>query len=379
MNADNLKPTLDMPISEPGRDARQAKPESNGPPNALQPPAERPATFTVNRSGPASPRPVFIVGCPRSGTTLLYDMIQSSGGFARVPFESDTFRILGPKFPNLASVKNRKSLLQFWLKSEEGVRSGLEQGDIEARVIAECRNIGEFLRIVMEAMCRKQGVGRWAEKTPDHALNIPLIRRFFPDSLIVHIIRDGRDTALSLANFKWISPYMWQRGSKRLSFGVYWKWIVRKGRSAGRALGRDYYELHYEDLVEKPRETLAPLGNFIGHDLDYDRIKQNGVGAVEKPYSSFKDHASSEKFDPVNRWKKRYSPEELARFEALVGDCLEETGYKLATEASNRRHTFSVRAVSCFYIAQLEFKHQMKFHTPLGRFAGWRPWHDARG
>lgn len=319
-----------------------------------------------------SARPVFIVGCPRSGTTLLYHMILSSGDFAGYPFESDTFRILGPKFPGLTFLRNRERLLEFWLRSENGARSGLDRSDIEPRVMRDCRNIGDFLRIVMEEMCRKQGVHRWAEKTPDHILCIPQIKRLIPDSLIVHIIRDGRDAALSLANFGRIRPFLWQTASKLLSFGVYWKWMVRKGRETGRKIGRDYYELHYEDLVEKPRETLAHLGDFIGHNLDYGRIAQVGVGAVSRPNTSFESLASLMGLSPVGRWKRQYSPEDLARFEALAGDCLEETGYSLATCPQQRRRSLSAAALSAVYVSQLEFKHQLKSHTPLGRLAGWR-------
>src|SRR5215469_7983176 len=138
-----------------------------------------------------SAKPVFVVGCPRSGTTVLYHMILSTGDFAGYPFESDTFRLLGPKFPGLSSLKNRKRLLQYWWRSSNGAQSGLERSDIESRVHRECRNIGDFLRIVMEEMCRKRGVGRWVEKTPDHLLSIPEIKRLIPDCLFVHIIRDG--------------------------------------------------------------------------------------------------------------------------------------------------------------------------------------------
>src|ERR1700746_116892 len=102
-------------------------------------------------------KPVFVVGCPRSGTTLLCDMIQSSGDFTYFPGESEAFTILGAKFPNLTSARNRKRLLEFWLRSENYARSGLERSDIEARILRECRDIGDFLRIVMEEMCRKQG------------------------------------------------------------------------------------------------------------------------------------------------------------------------------------------------------------------------------
>src|SRR5207245_2689577 len=109
----------------------------------------------------------------------------------------------------------------------------------------------------------------------------------------------------------------------------YWKWLVHKGRAAGQKVASDYYELHYEELVERPRETLVRLGDFMGHVLDYDRILQVGIGSVRRPYTSFE--SSAEGFSPVGRWKRQYTPGELANFEALVGDCLEETGYLLVT------------------------------------------------
>jgi hypothetical protein len=219
----------------------------------------------------------------------------------------------------------------------------------------------------MEEMCHKQGVHRWVEKTPDHALYISEIKRSIPESLIVHIIRDGRDVALSLAKYG-VRRFFWHGESELLSFGVLWKWMVRKGRAAGRKIGQDYYELHYEDLVAKPRETLDQLGDFIGHDLNYERILKVGIGSVSRPYTSF-PIASAGEFNPVGRWKKQYSPEELARFEALVGDCLEELGYPLSTPPRRGRRELSTAALQAFYVSQLEAKHWIKSRTPLGRFA----------
>jgi hypothetical protein len=224
----------------------------------------------------------------------------------------------------------------------------------------------------MEEMCRKQGVRRWAEKTPDHLLSIVEIKRLIPNALVVHIIRDGRDAALSLANFGRINPYFCKLGSELLSFGVYWKWLVQKGRAAGRTLGRDYYELHYEGLIENPRKTLSHLGEFIGHDLDYDRIAQVGVGSVSRPNTSFQNLPSPRNGSAVGRWRGQYSPEELAVFEALVGDCLVETGYSLATSPQQRGSALSVLGFWAFHLSQLELKYQLKSHTPLGRLAGWR-------
>jgi hypothetical protein len=272
----------------------------------------------------------------------------------------------------LTSSRNRERLLEFWLRSENGVQSGLHRSDIESRVHRECRNIGDFLRIVMEEMCRQKGVSRWAEKTPDHLLSIADIKRLIPDCLIVHIIRDGRDAALSLANFGRIQPYFFPFGSKLLSFGLYWKWLVRKGRAAGQKICQDYYELRYEDLMENPHETLAHLGRFIGHHLDYERIARTGIGSLSRPNTSFENSATVNGFNPVSRWKKQFPPEELSRFEALVGDCLEETGYSLATHSSQQYDSLFAAGFSAFHVSQLEFKYQLKSHTPLKRFAGWR-------
>jgi hypothetical protein len=61
---------------------------------------------------------------------------------------------------------------------------------------------------------------------------------------------------------------------------LFWKWLVSEGQRLGMALGGDYMEVHYEDLVRNPRETVARVGRFIAHSLDYDRIQQVSLGVV---------------------------------------------------------------------------------------------------
>jgi len=319
-----------------------------------------------------SARPVFIVGCPRSGTTLLYHMILSSGDFAVLPIETDAFCQFGLKFPNLESLRERRRLLEFWLGSRWYAISGLEPSSIESEVLEECRSIGDFLTIVMEAMCRQQCVRRWAEKSPAHALYIPEIKRLIPNSIFVHIIRDGRDVALSLANFERLYPFLWVAGQTLPALGMYWKWMVRRARSGGKQIGPDYYELNYEDLMQNPRDTLAALGRFIDHDLDYARILRAGIGSVTKPESSFRGVASSGDFNPVGRWKQKYSAQELAEFESFAGDCLEESGYILASDSSGRRLTSPITLARFFYASQLESIHWLKNRKTLRHFVGAR-------
>src|SRR5713226_775192 len=144
-----------------------------------------------------SKAPVFVLGCPRSGTTVLYHMLLSSGGFAVYRAESNVFNLLVPRFGNLSSAANRQKLMEYWIRSKLFRASGLDAREINAKIMAECQSGGDFLRIVMEETARKQGASRWADCTPDHLLYIPEIKRELPDALIIHIIRDGRDVALS--------------------------------------------------------------------------------------------------------------------------------------------------------------------------------------
>src|SRR5580700_5798550 len=210
-----------------------------------------------------SKAPVFVLGCGRSGTKLLYHTLLSAGGFAVYHAESNAFNLIGLRFGSLGNLKNRRTLLDHWLRSKLFYRSGLTREEIEPKILQDCRNGGDFLRILMEAIARKQGVERWAESTPLHLLYLPLIKKVIPDALVIHIIRDGRDVTASLHRIGWIRPLPWDRTRAFLVPATYWRWTVGKGRRYGRALGSDYMEIHYEDLVQNPRDTLASIGKFI--------------------------------------------------------------------------------------------------------------------
>ena len=252
-----------------------------------------------------------MLGCGRSGTKLLYHTLLSAGGFAVYHAESNAFNLLGLRFGNLASRGNRRQLLDEYYTSKLFHRAGLEPNDIDERVMEHCRNAGDFLRILMEAIARKQGVERWAESTPLHLLYLPLIKELIPDALVVHIIRDGRDVTASMHRIGWIRPLPWDRARAFVVPAIFWRWIVSKGRRDGRALGADYMEVHYEDLVQNPRDTLARIGHFIDHDLDYDRIQRVALGSVQNPNSSFRGDGKEMKPNTIGRWKRMFTPPQV--------------------------------------------------------------------
>ena len=310
--------------------------------------------------------PVFVLGCGRSGTTLLYHMLLSSGNFAVYRTESNVINLLEPRFGDLSVAGNKRSLLDAWYKTRLYTLSELEKGPLEEKVMAECKNGGDFLRIIMEQMAGKQGVERWADTTPEHLLHLHRIKETIPNALIIHIIRDGRDVALSTDKQGYIRRLPWDKTPSVMVAGVYWEWMVNKGRRDGSDLGSDYTEVRFEELVARPQQTLAKLGSFIDHDLDYDRIQKVGIGSVSAPNTSFQD-GSSESFHPAGRWKHNYTSEKLAMFEGLVGGTLEELGYELGTKDRSLLDRTSLKRMRLTYRTYFDSKLYLKAKTPLGK------------
>ena len=320
------------------------------------------AAYASNRTT----APVFVLGCPRSGTTMLYHMLLSAGNFAVYRTESNVFNLLVPRFHGMRSKNQRKDLLDVWLRSRLFRASGLNAGEISSKIMNDCRSGGDFLRTVMQEIARQQGVQRWADCTPEHLLHIEEIKREIPDALFVHIIRDGRDVALSYAKQGWSHPLPFDRDRTLEVAGLYWQWLLRKGRAQGKGVGADYMEVRFEDLVNQPQLMLSQIGRFIGQDLDYQRIQAAGIGSVSRPNSSFGEE-SHETFNPVSRWKSKMSPEQIAEFEELVGDFLQRLGYPLISKQPEKRSLRAAR-MSAIYQALFETKHWMRARTPLGRY-----------
>lgn len=312
--------------------------------------------------------PVFIVGCPRSGTSFLYHLLLSAGGFARFHTQMNVFDVLEPIFGDLSSTANKKKMMQEWLRSKAFAVSGLVANEIEARIMAECSNGSDFIRIVMEGVARKQGVDRWIDSTPTNIPHMFRISRDFPDARFIHIIRDARDVALSLDKRQWSRPLPWDKKRSLLAAGLYWEWIVRKGRKYGTMLGPRYMEVRYEELVERPESPLKKIGAFLQHDLDYARIQEASVGSVKKPLTSFKEDLKEGHFTPVGRWKEKFPPDQLIWFERLVGDYLQELGYLLSRPANASENSLAVRKMRWTYRNFYDFKQWAKINTPLSRW-----------
>lgn len=310
--------------------------------------------------------PVFIVGSPRSGTTWLYHILLSSGGFAIYRTEPKVFTYLAPRFGGFRSRAQRELFLKRWLETEDFRRSGLDPGPFRLRVLEECRSAGDFLGILMDSIAREQQARRWCDSTPDNLLVMQEIRRAFPDALFVHVLRDGRDVALSLGRQQWIRPLPGDRSAPAyLPAGLYWSWAVGRGRAAGRRLGSAYLEVRYEDLVRTPEAVLDRISAFLGQPIDYARVRRIAIGSVSRPNTSFGARLNGD-FQPVERWRSLFGASDVRRLESLIGPRLLECGYQpagwplSAPSPADRLRWLAYRATFSLRLA-------LKEKTPLPR------------
>jgi hypothetical protein len=116
--------------------------------------------------------------------------------------------------------------------------------------------------------------------------------------------------------------------------------------------------------VRNPRSALRILSAFLEHDLDYDRILENRVGAVAKPNSSFR-RSGEGNFNPIARWKQQLTRDQLTRIEGLVGGTLAELGYELATTGRNECNALYRAWNRQLYRKFFELKLQAKKNTVL--------------
>ena len=300
-------------------------------------------------------------------------MLLSAGGFAVYRGLLPVFETLIPRFGALDRRHNREQLLETWLRSKGFRCTDLDADLLSSRILNECHSAGDFIRIVMESVAQNQHAQRWAVYDPDNVLHVERLKANIPNALFLHIVRDGRDIALSLKKMGGFTPLPWDRSetASLVATALYWEWMVRNGRKGGSKFPADYMEIRYEDLIMNPGETLRTVGLFLKHNLNYEQILRSGMGRLSESNSSFLDENENrgEKISPMGRWKQRLSSANVAAIEAAVGDCLEESGYSLSLPEAQRKPGLRQQFQRALYRRYLSGKIWLKQKTPAGRMA----------
>lgn len=289
----------------------------------------------IVKDGPATVRngPVFIIGAPRSGTTLLQYMLRSH---PRISLPTGESHFIVPLYKaeksfgdlrELASI--RRVLDEMYRRNAGFLDTDLHGMKFDPEVLAQelhrqgVTGMPQLIRTMLALNAAGEGKQRWGDKTPYYSLHVPLLAEMFPDAQFLHIIRDGRDCALS----------MLQRGKDLDIHNMYqsagiWKQYVDAAQAAGCILGRDqYYEFRYEDLLAKQSETVAGICDFLGEAFSESMInyrKASGLGKTPLLKQPIKT-------DNSGKWKSRMSDRQVRVFESAAGDTLEKNGYTITT------------------------------------------------
>jgi hypothetical protein len=183
--------------------------------------------------------PIFVVGSPRSGTTLLRLILDSH---PRISCGEETHFLR-----SMEAVVGRD-----W----ELVRTyGLPRSWWLARIRGF---YDEFQAAVLAA----SGKARWAEKDPTYTLLLPFIEELFPEARYVHLLRDGHDVVASFRD-------RWGYRSAARAARTEWARYVSAARELGSRVGPErYLELRYERLVSAPADEAEGLFAFLGEAWD---------------------------------------------------------------------------------------------------------------
>lgn len=264
--------------------------------------------------------PFFIVGSARSGTTLLRLILNAHRDVAVPPesrfivelYEGNDIIDVGDFLRRLSAHKRFKT----W-----DIPVAVVQGEL-----GETERIGyaDAIRSTFKAYADANGKTLWGDKTPRYVESLDLLSGLFPEARFIHLIRDGRNVALSYANV----PF----GPKTVGkAAALWAKRVLAGRDACPRIGKErYLEIRYEDLVEDTEGETKDICSFL--DLDFDPgmmdYTERARGSVLPRASMYNPHVKEKPQKNVRSWESSMPSDQIEIFEAVAGDVLSLLGYE---------------------------------------------------
>lgn len=275
---------------------------------------------------------LFVVGCSRSGTTLLKRMIDAHPEVA-IPLESHWITKYYRQGRGLSSRGYvRPRIIRSLQKQKKFGSLSLADDELEA-ILGNDRKLAfpDFVSQVYDLYGARQGKRLVGDKTPPYTREILLLHRLFPKSRFVHIFRDGRNVALSVLSWKRARVTVGRIGTFRedpvTTVALWWEWYVRLGREAGRLLGPETYtEVCYEHLLDAQEAECRRLCAFLGLEFDPGMLSYHEGRISDDPGLDAKA-AWLPPTKGLRDWTTAMSDEDVLKFEAAAGELLTELGY----------------------------------------------------
>jgi Sulfotransferase family len=303
---------------------------------------------------------LFLVGCPRSGTTLLYRLLDAH--------------------PDLALVHETLWIPQLWERrtgiSDDGAvtpelvpallaerrfeRLGISAAELRDIVAGNGRvTYPAFVTAVFDQYAAAQGKPLAGDKTPGYVRSMPTLHSLWPHARFVHLIRDGRDVCLSALGWKKAGKvfrdFATWKDEPVTTAALWWERCVRLGQEAGRRLPTPlYHEVRYEELVSEPEDVCRELCRFLGLAFEGSMLRFHEGKTRDGP-----ELTSKRRWLPptegMRDWRRELPGEGLREFEAAAGDLLEGLGYErgasrldpdLVARARELRHRFAAEVTA---------------------------------
>lgn len=257
--------------------------------------------------------PVFLTGFARSGTTWVNKLLREyfDAGFVNEGQFVVSFGRRLARYGDLDRPRNRQRLIRD-LRDDAFFAILNRNYDVEIdwrRIVAVPPTFAAIVLDILAQIAEQMGKSRIGSKYPVFGYHLGLLNHHFPSCLVVHVIRDGRDCALSHRHVRW-------GHQNSYAAAVHWRDYLRKARHDAKSMQGRYLEFRYEDLLAEPGPTMALLENFL----------TGASGPVTERFLADVDRLKPEK---IARWRQDMSPRAQAIFEGVAGDALRELGYPL--------------------------------------------------
>ncbi len=214
-----------------------------------------------------SDRPIFVVGCPRSGTTLFRVMLHAHPRIALPPENQYVMPAYHrrAKFKDLSQEANRERLARWITQRQDGGFHYLQvDGEKVAREIVDsATTLGTALGIPFRAYAQKFDKERWGDKRPAYYGFMDELDRLFPDAQFIHVVRDGR---AAVASFK--AKMAFPRSDDGIRGIATWIRAIDAARASGAKLGpQRYLEVRYEDFITDAEAEMRTVCTFLGEEF----------------------------------------------------------------------------------------------------------------
>ncbi|HVC60461.1 MAG TPA: sulfotransferase [Acetobacteraceae bacterium] len=287
----------------------------------------------------ADQAPFFIVGAGRSGTTLLR-LILAGHSRLHIPPETWFLRPLVRDFPLTGALTQPQveRAIETMVRHERWPDMHLAADDLRRQAAALARPaLVDLIDLVYHHLLNTSSRQRLGDKTPHYFAIVPELATLYPRAKFIHLVRDGRDVAIS-----WIDAG-WQRYYEP---GFEWPAAIARLRMDRTAYPDRTLEVRYEDLVRHPAEVAQHICGFLGETFEpsmlgwQDRIEL--VAARDRHLHARLRQPLSD--DAIAVWRHRLSTAECFAMEACLHRELVQSAYKLRFAARGWQPLFRLTA-----------------------------------